>query len=168
MLLLAAPLLLFSCKTAPKEADTQAEETTEEVSTAETEVTETAADASSENSAEASPEAAGTIRKLVYFAPDSYNVDRLTFYKLDAIVRDIRNKGVRDVKVVGHSAKLDTAKEEKTVSLKRALSVAAYLREHGVPEKGKITVVGMGAEEPDESHSEITMRGKNRRVEVIY
>ncbi len=172
LILLVAPMVLFSCKTAPKEAeqeDTQNVQTEKQTEAPVAEKPEPAPEKEPEKPVEEEPaEVVTESQHVMYFAPESAVIDGLVAYKLDALAEDIRMKGIRDVKVVGHSAKLDTVKQEKNISRQRALAVAEYLQNLGVPENGKIRVEGMGAEEPVASHTDITKRGMNRRVEVIY
>ena len=104
----------------------------------------------------------------VYFAPKTYKIDAFTAHKLDSIAEQLKTKDVTQIKIVGHCAKLDSAREEEKLSLQRALAVARYFESTGAFTAGNIAISAEGAEHPAGSHAEISERKHNRRVEIYY
>ena len=104
----------------------------------------------------------------VYFAPKTYKIDAFTAHKLDSIAEQLKAKDVTQIKIVGHCAKLDSAREEEKLSLQRALAVARYFESTGAFTAGNIAISAEGAEHPAGSHAEISERKHNRRVEIYY
>ena len=156
LLFMLCALPFFSCKSAPKQTAKAeqpkqvAEETEQSVQTA----------------VQAEPAKPETIDYTVYFAPLSYTVDRFTAQKLDGIGEELASRNVKRITVTGHSAKLNSEKDEERIAFKRAVAVAQYFQDAGLFDSESITIVGMGAKEPAASHNEITDRFKNRRVEI--
>ena len=104
----------------------------------------------------------------VYFAPKTYKIDAFTAHKLDSIAEQLKAKDVTQIKIVGHCAKLDSAREEEKLSLQRALAVARYFESTGAFTAGNIAISAEGAEHPAGSHAEISERKHNRRVKIYY
>lgn len=104
----------------------------------------------------------------VYFAPKTYKIDAFTAHKLDSIAELLKAKDVTQIKIIGHCAKLDSTKEEERLSLQRALAVARYFEGTGAFKAGNMTISAEGAEHPAGSHTEISERKHNRRVEIYY
>ncbi|MGI5090355.1 OmpA family protein [Treponema sp. OMZ 305] len=104
----------------------------------------------------------------VYFAPKMYRIDTFTAHKLDSIAELLKAKDVTQIKIIGHCAKLDSTKEEERLSLQRALAVARYFEGTGAFKAGNMTISAEGAEHPAGSHTEISERKHNRRVEIYY
>ena len=104
----------------------------------------------------------------VYFAPKTYKIDAFTAHKLDSIAEQLKAKDVTQIKIVGHCAKLDSAREEEKLSLQRALAVARYFESTGAFTAGNIAISAEGAEHPAGSHAEISERKHNRRVAIYY
>ena len=57
----------------------------------------------------------------VYFAPKTYKIDTFTAQKLDSIAELLKAKNVTQIKIVGHSAKMDSTKDEEKLSLQRTV-----------------------------------------------
>ena len=104
----------------------------------------------------------------VYFAPKTYKIDTFTAQKLDSIAELLKAKNVTQIKIVGHSAKMDSTKDEEKLSLQRALAVARYFESTGAFTADNMTVAAEGAQHPAGSHAEISERKHNRRVEIYY
>ena len=104
----------------------------------------------------------------VYFAPNMYMIDAFTAHRLDSIAEQLKAKNVTKLKLVGHCAKLDSAREEEQLSLQRALAVAQYFESIGAFDAESITIEANGSTHPAGSHAEITLRKSNRRVEMFY
>ena len=104
----------------------------------------------------------------VYFAPKTYKIDTFTAQKLDSIAELLKAKNVTQIKIVGHSAKMDSTKDEEKLSLQRALAVARYFESTGAFTASNMTISAAGAEQPTGSHTDISERKHNRRVEIYY
>ena len=104
----------------------------------------------------------------VYFAPNMYMIDAFTAHKLDSIAEQLKAKNVTKLKLVGHCAKLNSAREEEMLSLQRAIAVAQYFESIGAFDAESITIEANGATHPAGSHAEITLRKSNRRVGLYY
>ena len=104
----------------------------------------------------------------VYFAPKTYAIDTFTAHKLDGIARQLKAKDVKQIRIVGHSATMDSTKDEEKLSLQRALAVARYFESTGAFTADNMSVSAEGADHPAGSHAEISERKNNRRVEIYY
>ncbi|EMB39800.1 OmpA family protein [Treponema denticola] len=157
LLLLLSVLFMFSCKSAPKQKE---EKPAEPEKTQEQEVVKEETDKKAEE--KNMPDDYYT----VYFAPQSYQIDRFTAQILKEIGEDLKAKNVEKIVIYGHSAKLDSQKDEDRIALQRAIAVANYFQKMKLFDANNIIVEGKGAREPARNHSEITDRFKNRRVEI--
>lgn len=156
LLLLLSVLFMFSCKSAPKQKE---EKPAEPEKTQEQEVVE-------ETDKKANEKNMSDDYYTVYFAPQSYQIDQFTAQILKEIGEDLKAKNVKKIVIYGHSAKLDSQKDEDRIALQRAIAVASYFQKMKLFDANNIIVEGKGAREPARNHSEITDRFKNRRVEI--
>lgn len=157
LLLLLSVLFMFSCKSAPKQKE---EKPAEPEKTQEQEVVK------EETDKKANEKNMPDDYYTVYFAPQSYQIDQFTAQILKEIGEDLKAKNVKKIVIYGHSAKLDSQKDEDRIALQRAIAVASYFQKMKLFDANNIIVEGKGAREPARSHSEITDRFKNRRVEI--
>lgn len=88
--------------------------------------------------------AAAEERFKVYFGQNSAEITNVMREMLAFAAKDVREKGVRQVSIVGHADTADMA--PMALSRFRAQAVAAELRRSGAPENVTITVSGVGAE----------------------
>ena len=153
LLLLLSVLFMFSCKSAPKQKE---EKPAEPEKTQEQEVVKE----------EPVKKTDSKDYYTVYFAPQSYQIDQFTAQILKEIGEDLKAKNVEKIVIYGHSAKLDSQKDEDRIALQRAIAVASYFQKMKLFDANNIIVEGKGAREPARNHSEITDRFKNRRVEI--
>ena len=164
LLFMLSALLLFSCKSAPKQTAEQPKQAAEEIEQTEQPVqVQAPAEVEPEKPEPATSTETGY---AVYFAPLSYTIDRFTAQKLDDIGEELASRNVKRITVTGHSAKLDSEKEEELIAFRRAVAVAQYFQDAGLFDSDDIVVEGRGAKEPAASHNEISDRFKNRRVEI--
>ncbi len=105
---------------------------------------------------------------VIYFAPESHTIDSYTARKLDVIAEKLQAEDVKQIVVVGHSAKLNTEQAEDWISLQRAEAVAEYFQTLGIFDADSIEIKGNGGTTPAGSHAEISERPNNRRVEIKY
>ncbi|AIN94530.1 OmpA family protein [Treponema putidum] len=158
LLLLFVVAFLFSCKSAPKQKEEKPDEM-EKIQQQESVKEEP--DKKAEQKV-----ISDDASYVIYFAPQAYQIDQFTAQKLKEIADDLKARGVKKIFISGHSAKLDSQKDEDRIALQRAIAVANYFQTMGLFDANGITVEGKGAREPASTHSEITDRFKNRRVEI--
>lgn len=165
LLLLILVPLFFSCKTVPaqNELEPEKKEEVQEETVKEEPVTVSEPEIKEEPKAES--EFTGESYQ-VYFAPQSYKIDKFTALRLKEITESLKEKNVKKIIILGHSTKLDSQREEDSIALKRAISVANYFQKMQLFDADSIVVEGRGIDEPAAAHSEITERFKNRRVEI--
>lgn len=85
---------------------------------------------------------------------------------LDSVAAGIRvNPALTEITVIGHTDSQGAAGYNKSLSERRAKSVADYLRGQGLTNL-KINAVGMGDEQPIASNDTAEGRADNRRVEI--
>lgn len=89
------------------------------------------------------------------------------FYGTMNTISDIVNKyGKTHLSIVGHTDSTGPASYNQQLSLRRAGAVEQYLRNEGVIPQ-RLSVYGMGEEEPRASNATEAGRRLNRRVEII-
>lgn len=121
--------------------------------------------------------AAGTITvtlpNTILFESGKASLKNATSSELNHILSVIKQKYAdKDIDVVGHT---DTDPIVKTkelwednweLSAQRALSVARYLIQHGIPEK-QVRAAGCGPSRPVAPNTTTAGKAKNRRVEIV-
>ena len=106
-------------------------------------------------------------KMIVYFDFDSSKIPEHYKYRLDLISQAIRNNFKRKIKVIGHTCNIGPKAYNKRLSIRRAQSVAHYLRVHLSINREVIAVIGMGEESPLLPNTDKNARVLNRRVEII-
>ncbi len=102
----------------------------------------------------------------VLFDFDSARLKKETVDTLDRVARVIKKKYPdREIIVEGHTDSVGKKKYNMGLSLRRALSVADYLKAKGTGDK--LSYRGMGPDRPIADNTTREGRQKNRRVEVI-
>ncbi|MGI5173329.1 OmpA family protein [Treponema sp. OMZ 840] len=164
LLLMLFVSLFFACKSAPKNP---AESKQPEQAAAEEKIETAAKEEPAQTATPAKPvEVTAKVDYTVYFAPQSYVIDRFTAQKLDTIAQALAEQKVKRIIISGHSARLNSEKDEERIALQRAIAVAQHFQATKLFDAESITVIGKGAREPAGPHTEITDRFKNRRVEI--
>lgn len=119
--------------------------------------------------------AAGTITvtlpNTILFDSGKASLKNATSAELDHILSVLKQKyPSKEIDVVGHT---DTDPIQKSpwkdnweLSAQRALSVARYLIQHGVPES-QVRAAGCGPARPVASNSTSAGKARNRRVEIV-
>jgi OOP family OmpA-OmpF porin len=105
-------------------------------------------------------------RFTVFFGQSSAELTGAMHEIVDFAAKDIREKGVRHVAVVGHADTADMA--PMALSRVRAQAVAAALRRAGVPESVTIVVTGVGAEKLAVQTGPDVREPYNRVVVISY
>ena len=107
-----------------------------------------------------------TAPAIVYFGPDSDQIDASSRARLDATVDQYRRGGSQQVILAGHAEPPEGSREYTVgLSQRRANNVREYLVSHGVP-AGVITTQAFGQSRPAIETSE--PNAANRRVEVTF
>jgi chemotaxis protein MotB len=119
--------------------------------------------------------AAGTITvtlpNTILFDSGKAILKSATSKELDHILAVLKDKwSGKQIDVVGHTdndpIKKSSWKDNWELSAQRALSVARYLTDHGIPEK-QVEASGCGSFRPIASNSTAEGKAKNRRVEIV-
>jgi len=114
-----------------------------------------------------------TLPNSILFDSGKASLRQATSNELDHIRSVLRQKYPgKQIDVVGHTDSdpirktKDKWKDNWELSAERALTVARYLIQRGVPE-GKIRAVGCGESRPVASNANTSGKAKNRRVEIV-
>ena len=119
--------------------------------------------------------AAGTITvtlpNTILFDSGKATLKSATSKELDHILAVLKDKwSGKQIDVVGHTdnepIKKSPWKDNWELSAQRALSVARYLTDHGIPEK-QVEASGCGSFRPIASNSTVEGKARNRRVEIV-
>jgi len=114
-----------------------------------------------------------TLQNSILFDSGQATLKKATSAELDHIRSVLRQKYAgKQIDVVGHTdtdpirKTKDKWKDNWELSAQRALTVARYLIQRGLPED-KIRAVGCGESRPVASNANATGKAKNRRVEIV-
>ncbi len=112
-----------------------------------------------------------TLENEILFDSGKATLKKATSAELDHIQSVLRQKySGKPIDVVGHTdtdpIRKSSWKDNWELSAQRALTVARYLIQRGVPED-KIRAVGCGESRPVASNSSAAGKQKNRRVEIV-
>jgi chemotaxis protein MotB len=119
--------------------------------------------------------AAGTITvrlpDAILFDSGKATLKNTTIKELDHILSVLKQKySEKEIDVVGHTdtdpIKKSSWKDNWELSAQRALSVARYLTDHGVPEK-LVAASGCGSFRPIAANGTVDGKARNRRVEIV-
>jgi len=119
--------------------------------------------------------AAGTITvtlpNTILFESGKASLKNATSAELDHILSVLKQKyPEKDVDVVGHTdtdpIRKSSWKDNWELSAERALSVARYLIQHGIPES-RVRAAGCGPARPVAPNTSAADKARNRRVEII-
>lgn len=107
-----------------------------------------------------------TLPQDILFAVDSAVVRPDLQRDLQIIARNLVNNPNSQILVIGHTDNTGSVAHNQALSERRAGSVAAVLRNGGVPAH-RITPIGRGLTQPVADNSTAAGRAQNRRVEII-
>jgi len=119
--------------------------------------------------------AAGTITvrlpDAILFDSGKATLKNNTIGELDRTLAVLKQKySEKEIDVVGHTdtdpIKKSSWKDNWELSAQRALSVARYLTDHGIPEK-LVQASGCGSFRPIAANTTVAGKAKNRRVEIV-
>ncbi len=106
-----------------------------------------------------------TMRKQVYFATGSYELDDAAKEVLDGIVTHEETQVIKGVKVAGFTDAVGSDEANYELSKKRALTVARYLRDFGI-NASVVKLSAFGEDRAVASNETVKGRKLNRRVEL--
>lgn len=107
-----------------------------------------------------------TLPQDILFAVDSAVVRPDLQRDLQIIARNLIDNPNSQIFVIGHTDNTGSAAYNQTLSERRANSVAAVLRNAGVPGH-RINAIGRGLTQPVADNSTAAGRAQNRRVEIV-
>ncbi len=119
--------------------------------------------------------AAGTITvtlpNTILFDSGKASLKSATSAELDHILSVLKQKyPSKEIDVIGHTdtdpIRKSPWKDNWELSAQRALSVARYLIQHGIPER-QVRAAGCGPARPVASNSTAAGKARNRRVEIV-
>ena len=106
------------------------------------------------------------LSEKIMFAFDKADLEAESYPLLDEVVQALKdNKGFR-VQIEGHTDSTGPREHNQTLSEQRALTVLAYLRDHGVASE-RLSYVGFGESAPTDSNQTVAGRENNRRVDFV-
>ena len=111
-------------------------------------------------------------KKIFYFLPDSYHLTEKAREGLKKLiptlnsVNDLKNSGIRRIKIYGHCALYGTERGRYKLSYQRALAVYKYLLKEGWRPKVKPEIKGWGGTNPVTRDPK--KQNLNRRVEILF
>lgn len=101
--------------------------------------------------------------KAIYFKTGKYKFEYKTYAILKEVVTTLKEYPNAEVLIEGHTDNTGNPNSNELLSQKRADAVKKYLVKNGV-EKGKITAIGFGQNQPKATNSNEKGRALNRRV----
>lgn len=102
----------------------------------------------------------------ITFATNQADISAKFYPTLDQVSQTLSTYPQTYVDVVGYTDSTGSDALNQTLSERRAQSVAAYLQSHGVVQQ-RISVTGMGKQNPIASNDTVEGRAQNRRVQII-
>jgi OmpA-OmpF porin, OOP family len=104
--------------------------------------------------------------KKMNFASSRSDLPAQSLPVLAKVSEVAKSLGATEIKVEGHTDSVGTSQANKTLSEKRANSVATYLKNNGFQD-AQIEAEGMGFEKPIATNKSKEGRAQNRRVDII-
>lgn len=109
-------------------------------------------------------EAAAELARI-HFAPDVSTLDTPGKSAIDGLVASLRACPGLALRISGHADASGQSRHNKTLSERRARSVAAYIIDKGI-DAGRLVAVGYGDKQPVAPNDREANRAKNRRIEL--
>lgn len=101
----------------------------------------------------------------VHFAPDDFRLDPPGKAAIDGLVASLDACPALTLRISGHADASGQSRHNKTLSERRARSVAAYMIDKGI-DAGRLVAVGYGDKQPVAPNDREANRAKNRRIEL--
>lgn len=102
----------------------------------------------------------------IFFDYDKYELKRESIPELQRLVKFLKQNNYNII-IEGHTDNIGTPEHNKTLSKRRAESVANYLNNNGIS-KNRIQTKGFGSSIPLKANTSFENRAKNRRVEIRF
>jgi outer membrane protein OmpA-like peptidoglycan-associated protein len=102
----------------------------------------------------------------IQFEFDKAVLRKVSFAKLDQVVRFLKQNPDFTVNISGHADATGTDEYNQALSERRAAAVARYLTSRGRLAKERVTTVGYGESQPRASNDDAAGRALNRRAQV--
>ncbi|WP_447640501.1 MULTISPECIES: OmpA family protein [Chitinophagaceae] len=102
----------------------------------------------------------------VLYGFDSYSLTDASKQTLNSLITILNKYPDTNIEIQGHTDSTGTAEYNMGLSIKRANSVADYLKANGI-NAGRITTKGYGSTVPKYTNSTAEGRAQNRRVEFL-
>ena len=102
----------------------------------------------------------------VLFGFDQSDLNTTSRSSLDKLINVLKQYPDTNIGIIGHTDDVGTDSYNQTLSERRAASVAAYLRNNGIP-ASRITTQGKGETDPKVANDSDSNRAENRRVEFV-
>lgn len=101
----------------------------------------------------------------ITFATDSANISPSFYSPLNNLANSFKSFNQNTIEVVGFTDSTGSRQHNMDLSQRRAQAVSTYLTSQGV-DASRVTVRGMGPDQPIASNADANGRAQNRRVEV--
>jgi hypothetical protein len=101
----------------------------------------------------------------ITFATDSANIAPSFYSPLNNLAGSFKQFNQNTIEVVGFTDSTGSRQHNMDLSQRRAQAVSSYLTSQGV-DASRVTVRGMGPDQPIASNADANGRAQNRRVEV--
>lgn len=105
-------------------------------------------------------------KETVLFEFDKTSISDGESQKLDDLIHKLESSNLLHISIEGHTDSKGSARYNKKLSIKRAVSVKDYLVQHGISEL-KISTKGFGESLPEFSNDTEIHRSQNRRANLI-
>lgn len=102
----------------------------------------------------------------IQFEYDKAVLRKVSFKKLDQIIRFLKQNPTFDVNISGHADARGTDEYNQALSERRAAAVARYLTSKGKISKNRLTTVGYGESRPRSTNDTSEGMALNRRAEI--
>ncbi|MAT52164.1 MAG: hypothetical protein CMK32_13380 [Porticoccaceae bacterium] len=101
----------------------------------------------------------------ITFGIDRYEVRPEFYATLESVATVLKEYDKTSIRIAGHTDSTGSESHNQTLSERRAESVGALLRSHGIP-AGRVWTTGYGERYPIASNDTEQSRERNRRVEL--
>ncbi|HJW16572.1 MAG TPA: OmpA family protein [Flavisolibacter sp.] len=105
-------------------------------------------------------------KEKVLFGFDRSDLGANASTNLDKLINVLNKYPDTDIKILGHTDNKGTDEYNQGLSERRASSVSAYLKNHGIS-SSRVSTKGMGENDPIASNDTEEGRSQNRRVEFV-
>jgi OOP family OmpA-OmpF porin len=108
---------------------------------------------------------ASVVLNNLFFDFDQYELKQESYTELEEVVRFLKEHPEIKIEISGHTDNQGKESYNQQLSLKRAGSVADYLKQNGIP-PDRILIKGYGSLKPIKPNDSEANRQQNRRIEI--